>query len=238
VKVEDLVFPADFMILDIEEGEAHPIILGRPFLSTSRAIIDMGLEELTLRREDQQRLIKIHKDNKEECWKLEWKEKKEATPPTPAKTWRVEIELEDEMMQLNIDTGKVKDEPDELTNQMQRLAIKVDIKTLWVKAWDKYHKTATRSKFGVNTTPLKKTAADGLKLKFKWIDKEKDHWVNVPRKPKEGKPPQRKSKPDNGELCFATFKEQQNPKKYGKSMKQEGVKEKAPEKDKRTYPPE
>jgi hypothetical protein len=29
VKVEDLVFPADFMILDIEEGEAHPIILGR-----------------------------------------------------------------------------------------------------------------------------------------------------------------------------------------------------------------
>jgi hypothetical protein len=40
----------------------------------------------------------------------------------------VKIELKDEMAQLNIDTGKVKDEPDELTNQMQRLAVEVDIK--------------------------------------------------------------------------------------------------------------
>jgi hypothetical protein len=55
------------MTLDIEEDEAHPIILGRPFLSTSRAIIDMDLGELTLRRKDQQRLIKFHKDKKEEC---------------------------------------------------------------------------------------------------------------------------------------------------------------------------
>jgi hypothetical protein len=38
--------------------------------------------------------IKIHKDKKEECCKIKWKEKKEATPPTPAKTWRVKIELE------------------------------------------------------------------------------------------------------------------------------------------------
>ncbi|KAK2457219.1 hypothetical protein QL285_004517 [Trifolium repens] len=195
VKNKDLVFPADSMIRDIEEDEAHPIILGRPFLSTSRAIIDMDLEELTLIREDQQRLIKIHKENNEECCKLEWKEKKEATPPTPAKTWRVKIELkelEDEMVQQNIDTSKVKDELDELTNQMQRLAIKADIKALWVKAWGRYHKTAIRSKFGVNTAPLKKTAADGLKLRFNRIDKEKDRRVNVPRKLKEGKPPQKK----------------------------------------------
>jgi uncharacterized protein YifE (UPF0438 family) len=136
-----------------------------------------------------------------------------------------------------MDTGKVKDEPDELTNQMQWLAIEVDIKAPWVKAWGRYRKTAKRSKFGVNTAPLKKTVADGLKLKFKRIKKEKNRWASVPRKLKEGKPPQRKSKPDNGELCFATFKEQQNLEKYGKSMKQEGVKEKTPEKDKRTYPP-
>jgi hypothetical protein len=51
VKVEDLVFSVDFMILDIDEDKAHPIILGRPFLATSRAIIDMDLADLTLRRE-------------------------------------------------------------------------------------------------------------------------------------------------------------------------------------------
>ncbi|KAK2416221.1 hypothetical protein QL285_038636 [Trifolium repens] len=50
VKVKDLIFPADFMILDILEDEEHPIILGRPFLATSRALIDVELAELTLRR--------------------------------------------------------------------------------------------------------------------------------------------------------------------------------------------
>ncbi|MCI39673.1 hypothetical protein A2U01_0060905, partial [Trifolium medium] len=42
VRITDLEFPADFMILDVEEDKEHPIILGRPFLATARAIIDMG----------------------------------------------------------------------------------------------------------------------------------------------------------------------------------------------------
>jgi hypothetical protein len=50
VKLEDLVFPADFMILDIEEDTVHPIILGRPFLATIRVVIDMDLEKLTNER--------------------------------------------------------------------------------------------------------------------------------------------------------------------------------------------
>ncbi|KAK2362321.1 hypothetical protein QL285_087394 [Trifolium repens] len=49
VKVEDLVFPADFMILDIQEDEEHLIILGRPFQATSRALINVELTELTIR---------------------------------------------------------------------------------------------------------------------------------------------------------------------------------------------
>ena len=49
VKVEDLVFPTDFMILDIEEDEEHPIILGRPFLATSRTLINVELVELTIK---------------------------------------------------------------------------------------------------------------------------------------------------------------------------------------------
>ncbi|MCI71185.1 hypothetical protein A2U01_0092448, partial [Trifolium medium] len=49
VKIKDLAFPVDFVIVDIEEDVDIPIILGRPFLATSRAIIDMEKEELKLR---------------------------------------------------------------------------------------------------------------------------------------------------------------------------------------------
>jgi hypothetical protein len=39
VKIQDHYAPADFMILDMEEEDDSPIILGRPFLSTTNAII-------------------------------------------------------------------------------------------------------------------------------------------------------------------------------------------------------
>ena len=34
VKVDKLILPADFIILDMEEDKDVPIILGRPFLAT------------------------------------------------------------------------------------------------------------------------------------------------------------------------------------------------------------
>ena len=37
VKVDKLLFPADFVILDMEEDDKVPIILGRPFLATGKA---------------------------------------------------------------------------------------------------------------------------------------------------------------------------------------------------------
>nr|XP_016507422.1 PREDICTED: uncharacterized protein LOC107825100 [Nicotiana tabacum] len=40
VQVEKFVFPADFVILDYQVDEEIPIILGRPFLATGRALID------------------------------------------------------------------------------------------------------------------------------------------------------------------------------------------------------
>ncbi|KAL8104388.1 hypothetical protein AgCh_028553 [Apium graveolens] len=41
VKVDKLIFPADFVILDFEEDKKIPIILGRPFLATGRTLIDV-----------------------------------------------------------------------------------------------------------------------------------------------------------------------------------------------------
>lgn len=41
VKVGKFILPADFIILDMEEDERIAIILGRPFLATGRALIDV-----------------------------------------------------------------------------------------------------------------------------------------------------------------------------------------------------
>ena len=49
VKVDKFIFPADFIVLDMEEDKEIPIILGRPFLATVRAMIDVQRGELKLR---------------------------------------------------------------------------------------------------------------------------------------------------------------------------------------------
>ena len=46
VKVDKCIFPADFIILDMQEDKEVPIILGRPFLATGRAMIDVQKGEL------------------------------------------------------------------------------------------------------------------------------------------------------------------------------------------------
>ena len=48
VKVDKLIFPADFIVLDMEEDKDIPIILGRPFLATGNAIINVPKGELSL----------------------------------------------------------------------------------------------------------------------------------------------------------------------------------------------
>ncbi|XP_057811294.1 uncharacterized protein LOC131025517 [Salvia miltiorrhiza] len=49
VKVNEFIFPADFVVLDFEEDKTISLILGRPFLATGRALIDVANGELTLR---------------------------------------------------------------------------------------------------------------------------------------------------------------------------------------------
>ncbi|XP_021992672.1 uncharacterized protein LOC110889447 [Helianthus annuus] len=48
VKVDKFVFPVDFVVLDMEADEKVPIILGRPFLCTAKAIIDVFDGKITL----------------------------------------------------------------------------------------------------------------------------------------------------------------------------------------------
>ncbi|XP_050233798.1 uncharacterized protein LOC126682206 [Mercurialis annua] len=49
IKVDKFIFPIDFIILDMEEDKEVPLLLGRPFLATSKAIIDVEGGKLTLR---------------------------------------------------------------------------------------------------------------------------------------------------------------------------------------------
>ncbi|XP_021747666.1 uncharacterized protein LOC110713526 [Chenopodium quinoa] len=49
VKVDGLIFPADFYVLDMEhDKQAAPILLGRPFLKTAKTKIDVSTGSLTM----------------------------------------------------------------------------------------------------------------------------------------------------------------------------------------------
>ena len=53
VKVDKFIFHVDFIILDMEENHKVPFILGRPFLATDRALIDVQQGNMVLRINDE-----------------------------------------------------------------------------------------------------------------------------------------------------------------------------------------
>ncbi|XP_062115258.1 uncharacterized protein LOC133829567 [Humulus lupulus] len=61
VKVEKFIFPADFIVLDMEEDEDVPIILGRPILATGQALIDVQKGELRLRVQGDEVVFNVFK---------------------------------------------------------------------------------------------------------------------------------------------------------------------------------
>ncbi|XP_062080137.1 uncharacterized protein LOC133784885 [Humulus lupulus] len=62
VKVDKFIFPADFIVLDMEEDANVPIILGRPFLATGQALIDVQKGELKLRVEGDEVVFSVFKE--------------------------------------------------------------------------------------------------------------------------------------------------------------------------------
>ncbi|XP_075087672.1 uncharacterized protein LOC142169674 [Nicotiana tabacum] len=59
VQVGKFVFPADFVILDCQVDEEIPIILGRPFLATGRALIDCETGELKTRLNNEEIIFNV-----------------------------------------------------------------------------------------------------------------------------------------------------------------------------------
>nr|GFC50788.1 reverse transcriptase domain-containing protein [Tanacetum cinerariifolium] len=58
VKVGKFYFPPDFVILDFVADPRVPLILGRPFLSTAHALVDVYEGEITLRHDKQSLTLK------------------------------------------------------------------------------------------------------------------------------------------------------------------------------------
>nr|GFA91709.1 reverse transcriptase domain-containing protein [Tanacetum cinerariifolium] len=58
IKVGKFYFPADFIVLDFVADPRIPLILGRPFLSTVHALIDVYEGEIILRHDDQSLTLK------------------------------------------------------------------------------------------------------------------------------------------------------------------------------------
>ncbi|GJW78818.1 reverse transcriptase domain-containing protein [Tanacetum coccineum] len=59
VKVGKFHFPTDFVVVDYVVDPRVPLILGRPFLRTTRVLIDVYGEELTLRVDDEAITFKV-----------------------------------------------------------------------------------------------------------------------------------------------------------------------------------
>ncbi|XP_019255938.1 PREDICTED: uncharacterized protein LOC109234409 [Nicotiana attenuata] len=61
VQVEKFVFPVDVVILGCQVDEEIPIILGRTFLATGRALIDCEIRELKMRLNNEEITLNVQK---------------------------------------------------------------------------------------------------------------------------------------------------------------------------------
>ncbi|GJY96692.1 putative nucleotidyltransferase, ribonuclease H [Tanacetum coccineum] len=73
VKIDKFVFPVDFVILDMEEDHRIPIILGRPFLATTHAMIDVFNKKISFEVGDEiitfdlEKSMKFPPSNEDTC---------------------------------------------------------------------------------------------------------------------------------------------------------------------------
>ncbi|XP_062103876.1 uncharacterized protein LOC133814993 [Humulus lupulus] len=76
VKVHKFILPADFVVLDMEEDQEIPIIIGFPFLATGCALIDVQGGHLTLRDKNEEVKFNIYQalklsDSTSTCHRVE-----------------------------------------------------------------------------------------------------------------------------------------------------------------------
>ncbi|XP_050914858.1 uncharacterized protein LOC127129774 [Lathyrus oleraceus] len=94
VKVDNYLFPTDFIILDMPKDTETPLLLGRPFLATSRALIDVERGELIIQFNKEQEIFNVfeamkHAQEDLQCYQIDLIDKliknvsKEEGPSSP-----------------------------------------------------------------------------------------------------------------------------------------------------------
>ena len=84
IKVGKFIFPMDFVVMDMEEDTQVPLLLGRPFLATRAALIDVTKGELTLRVGDEAVHFNLKKSLKQpECESTDCKTVEIIVPISP-----------------------------------------------------------------------------------------------------------------------------------------------------------
>nr|XP_025692527.1 uncharacterized protein LOC112794760 [Arachis hypogaea] len=118
VKVGSFIFPADFVILDMEEDKNASNILGRSFLATGRPLIDVQKGEATLRVNEDEIVLNVlealqHPNDAEGCMRIDIIEP------------LVEEVFEDEMLEDALDSSPedILLEIDELAPQREKLCM-------------------------------------------------------------------------------------------------------------------
>ncbi|GAU43251.1 hypothetical protein TSUD_133950 [Trifolium subterraneum] len=77
VRVWEFIFPADFIIMDMaEDREVESLLLGRPFLATGRALIDVEMGELMLRTDEEKIMFNVFEamkrhDDDSDCFRVD-----------------------------------------------------------------------------------------------------------------------------------------------------------------------
>ncbi|GJX68211.1 DNA-directed DNA polymerase [Tanacetum coccineum] len=77
IKIDKFILPIDFVILDMREDSRIPIILGRPFLATARAMIDVFNKKITLRVGSEEVIFDVDQSKKkprtedDECYGID-----------------------------------------------------------------------------------------------------------------------------------------------------------------------
>ncbi|XP_073304614.1 uncharacterized protein [Primulina huaijiensis] len=124
VKVDKFIFPADFVVLDMEEDMQMPLILGRPFLATGKALIDVqegkGPLEATLTTElgedelDEEKAEIVAYFNANHPWRNPMKmqledlgERRDLTPPKSSIDDPPTLELKPLPPHLKCDGGQI-----------------------------------------------------------------------------------------------------------------------------------
>ncbi|GKA58880.1 reverse transcriptase domain-containing protein [Tanacetum coccineum] len=97
VKLSKFIFPVDFIVLEMDKDELVLIILGRPFLASTRAVIDVREGKLSLRAEEEEEEDSIKVDavsfypGTEPIEPLEWKAQENKLKPSSVEPPKLEL---------------------------------------------------------------------------------------------------------------------------------------------------